>query len=203
VNPEIFRNPWSAESAMAVAIWCWLVLGIVWLLMRFFIKRTKQRESPAEFAEHAIPAIAGFWLIFETDRTWPPLQGRLFPGIPAIWNLGLALVVAGVLIGIWARLALGRNWSGTVTLKDDHKLIGSGPYRWIRHPIYTGILLAALGSAIIRGHLQQMLGFAILLLGFYFKARREERFLRQEFGTGFTEHFRRTGMFLPKLSSGN
>jgi protein-S-isoprenylcysteine O-methyltransferase Ste14 len=184
---------------MEIANWCWFVMGAVWLLMRFSMKKAKRRESAAEFAEHVIPGIAGFWLIFERSREWPALQLRLFPDVPATWNTGLALVVAGVLIAIWARVALGRNWSGAVTLKNNHELVGSGPYRWIRHPIYTGILVAALGSAIMRGHAQQMLGFAILAVMFYFKARREERFLGQEFGAGFTEHFQRTGMFLPRV----
>jgi protein-S-isoprenylcysteine O-methyltransferase Ste14 len=199
VNLEFFRDAWSADAAMEIASWCWYLLAAVWLLMRFSMKKAKEKESFAEFAEHAIPAIAGFWLIFERSWKWPPLQPRLLPDVPTTWDLGLILVGAGVFIGIWARMALGKNWSGVVTLKDDHELVGSGPYRWIRHPIYTGILLAALGSAMIRGHLQQLVGFAILLAGFYFKARREERFLGQEFGTGFKEHFRRTGMFLPRV----
>jgi len=71
-------------------------------------------------------------------------------------------------------------------------------YRWIRHPIYTGILIGVIGTAMINGHVRGWLGFVIVWLTFYFKARREERFLRQEFGEGFEEHSRNTGMFLPK-----
>ena len=88
-----------------------------------------------------------------------------------------------------------------MTLKKDHELIRRGLYRSIRHPIYTGILLAMIGTALIKGHLRGCLGFAVILVTFYFKARREEKFLRQEFGPGFDEHMRNTGMFLPKWTS--
>jgi protein-S-isoprenylcysteine O-methyltransferase Ste14 len=110
------------------------------------------------------------------------------------------LTALGVGTSIWARLSLGANWSGVVTLKKEHELVRKGLYRWIRHPIYTGILVGFIGTAMIRGHLGGWLGFAIVWLTFYFKARREERFLRQEFGEGFEEHARQTGMFLPRLT---
>ena len=87
-----------------------------------------------------------------------------------------------------------------VTLKKDHELIRSGLYRWIRHPIYTGILLAVIGTALARGHLRGWLGFVVLWGNFFFKARREETFLRQEFGADFDEHARHTGMFFPNFT---
>ena len=125
----------------------------------------------------------------------------MFREAPAASLAGLALTAFGIALSIWARLTLGANWSGIVTLKKDHELIRAGLYRWIRHPIYTGILVAMIGTALIKGHLPGWLGFAVILVTFYFKARREERFLRQEFGLGFDEHMRNTGMFLPKWTS--
>lgn len=94
---------------------------------------------------------------------------------------------------------LGSNWSAAVTLKADHELIRSGPYRWIRHPIYTGILLAVIGTALALGEMRGILSFLLILAAFYRKARREERFLNQEFSEKFTAHIQSTGMFLPKL----
>ncbi len=147
-------------------------------------------------SQHLIPLLFGFWLLF--GRNWNGLNMRLVPDTPAAWWLGLALTAAGVAISIWARVSLGANWSGVVTLKDDHELIRKGLYRWIRHPIYTGILLAMIGTAMIKGHLRGWLGFLVVWAAFYIKARREEGFLRQEFGDGFEEHARHTGMFFPK-----
>ena len=127
------------------------------------------------------------------------LNLRPFPEIPAVLWIGVLLTALGVGISVWARLSLGANWSGMVTLKKGHELVRKGLYRWIRHPIYTGILLGFVGTALIKGHVRGWVGLAILWTSFYFKARREERFLRQEFGEGFEEHARQTGMFLPRL----
>jgi protein-S-isoprenylcysteine O-methyltransferase Ste14 len=200
MNWELFSGPLTREQASVFAGWMWMVLGAVWLAMRFTMKRAKKIENPFEMAQHTVPAFLGFWLIFEKTWKWAPLQQHVLPDVRSIWIFGLVMTVAGVAIAIWARFSLGGNWSGVVTLKDDHQLVGSGPYRWIRHPIYTGILVAAVGTAMVHGHLRAWIGFAVLLLTFYFKARREEKFLRQEFGSGFEEHARRTGMFLPKLT---
>src|SRR5262249_19999548 len=125
---------------------------------------------------------------------------RFGPEVLGLLWTGVLLTAVGVGIGVWARLSLGTNWSGMVTLKKDHELVRTGLYRWIRHPIYTGILVGFLGTELIKGNLRGLLGLLILWLSFYFKARREEKFLRQEFGEGFEGHARHTGMFLPKLT---
>jgi protein-S-isoprenylcysteine O-methyltransferase Ste14 len=197
---QLFRAPFTAENASIIASGCWMLLLFVWIVMGVKMKKVKQRESPWEFLQHAALAFLGFWLIFENTSRWAPLRQTFLPETPAVWGAGLSLTVLGVGIAIWARLSLGGNWSSAVTLKDAHELIRKGLYRWIRHPIYTGILLAAFGTALIKGQLHAWLGFAVLLGQFYFKARREERFLRQEFGPGFDEHARSTGMFLPKFT---
>jgi protein-S-isoprenylcysteine O-methyltransferase Ste14 len=194
---------WDVLNAANAADWAarlWMLLAIVWLVSRIGIKRAKQRETFSEFVLHAIPVLLGFWLLFPRSHNWGWLDDRLLPAVPAVGIAGLALTALGIGIGIWARLTLGRNWSGAVTLKHDHELIRTGLYRWIRHPIYTGILLGMVGTAMIQGHLRGWLGVSIVAATFYFKARREEKFLRLEFGAGFEEHARRTGMFLPKLT---
>jgi protein-S-isoprenylcysteine O-methyltransferase Ste14 len=128
------------------------------------------------------------------------LGARFVPASDAAAWVGVALTGAGVAIAIWARWHLGANWSGVVTLKEGHELIRSGPYRTIRHPIYTGILVALLGTAVAAGEVRGLLAVAIAWLSFYTKARREESFLTQEFGDCFAEHTKRTGMFLPRFS---
>jgi protein-S-isoprenylcysteine O-methyltransferase Ste14 len=184
------------EQAAQLAGWLWSSLLVVWVVLWFGMKKAKKLESPREMAQHAIPVMLGFWLLF--GSRWKGLRVRLLPEIPAVWMTGLVLTAAGVIISMWARLTLGANWSGVVTLKKGHELIRKGLYRWIRHPIYSGILVAMMGTAMIKGHLGGWIGFAIVWAAFYFKARREEGLLRQEFGAVFEEHARRTGMFLPK-----
>jgi protein-S-isoprenylcysteine O-methyltransferase Ste14 len=189
----------TMERALEAASICWWLLMLVWLVMAFSMKRAKKRETPGERAQHLIPVLLGFWLLFGRKPHWGWLNLQVLPQEPSLWMVGLMLTAVGVGIGIWARLSLGTNWSGMVTLKSGHELIRHGLYRWIRHPIYTGILGGMVGTAIIIGDLRGFLGVVIVLASFYCKARREERFLKQEFGAGFEEHARQTGMFLPRL----
>ena len=190
---------WSSINAGQAAQWTdwlWMTLAGVWLVLWFGTKSAKKSESPWERVQHLIPLVIGFWLLF--GRSWDGLNTRLAPDVPAVLWAGLALTAAGVAISVWARVSLGTNWSGVVTLKEGHELIRKGLYRWIRHPIYSGLLLAMIGTAIVRGRARGWVGFLIVLAAYYFKARREENYLRQEFGEKFEEHTRNTGMFLPK-----
>ena len=188
----------TTEQALQMAVVLWYVLALVWLVMWFGMKRAKRSETAWERVQHVVPVLVAFWLLFE--RHWPLLELRLLPETPGVLWAGVLMTALGVGIGVWARLSLGTNWSGMVTLKKDHELIRTGLYKRIRHPIYTGILVGFLGTELIKGQVRGLLGFLILWLSFYFKARREEIFLRQEFGEGFEEHARHTGMFLPKLT---
>jgi protein-S-isoprenylcysteine O-methyltransferase Ste14 len=192
---------WDRLTAEAVSDWAerlWDLLLVVWFVLWFGMKKAKKREGWGERAQHGILVILGFWLLFGELPDWGWLKYRVVPNVPELWLAGLALTVVGAGISIWARWSLGSNWSGTVTLKNDHELVRTGLYRSIRHPIYTGILVGMVGTALIRGRLRGWIGVGMVLVAFYFKARREERFLREEFGQGFEEHLQQTGMFLPR-----
>jgi protein-S-isoprenylcysteine O-methyltransferase Ste14 len=190
----------TEQAAMDWAGRLWVALMLVWVVLMLGMKRAKKREQWDERLRYLLLLLVGAWLIFGTRRNLPALNHRVLPNEQMVWGIGLALTAIGVGIAIWARLSLGANWSGTVTLKNQHELVRKGLYRWIRHPIYTGIGLGMFGSAIIRGYLTGLIGAGLILLGFYIKARKEESFLREEFGSGFEEHARQTGMFLPKLT---
>jgi protein-S-isoprenylcysteine O-methyltransferase Ste14 len=192
------RGTITTEQGLQMAVVLWYVLALVWLVMWFGMKRAKRSETAWERVQHVVPVLVAFWLLFE--RHWPLLELRLLPETPGVLWAGVLMTALGVGLGVWARLSLGTNWSGMVTLKKDHELIRTGLYKRIRHPIYTGILVGFLGTELIKGQVRGLLGFLILWLSFYFKARRAENFLRQEFGEGFEEHARHTGMFLPKLT---
>src|SRR5215467_13141732 len=109
---QIFSAPWNEDQASALAGWFWLVLMIVWAVMRFTIKPAKKRETLWEITQHAIPAILGFWLLFEKYWKLGPLSQRILPNVPLTWDAGLLLTAFGIAVAIWARLALGTNWSG-------------------------------------------------------------------------------------------
>lgn len=190
----------SAHRAFRVCGRAWAIWALYWLAMSVFSKRTRRRETPWQRLEHLVPALIGFMLLFMEDWRWPWLTRVIFPGIPALMLLCVVVTILGLLFSVWARLALGTNWSGSVTIKADHQLIRRGPYRFIRHPIYTGMLTALLATAVTQQLASGLLGFVIILFALYRKALREESFLSQEFGDAFTDHRQHTGMFLPRFS---
>jgi protein-S-isoprenylcysteine O-methyltransferase Ste14 len=190
----------TAEHAFHVAGRCWAIWVLVWLFMAFFSKSNKRRETPGQRLQHVLPAMMGFLLIFREGFGSPWFTRPIFPDNPVLMLVCIALTMLGLLFSVWARLALGSNWSGTVTIKANHQLIRRGPYRFIRHPIYTGMLAALLATAITKQQVSGMLGFVVVSFALYRKALREESFLSQEFGDAFAEHQRCTGMFLPRLS---
>jgi protein-S-isoprenylcysteine O-methyltransferase Ste14 len=124
-----------------------------------------------------------------------PLLWRSTVG--AAWTL-LGVAVAGFAFTWWARIHLGRLWSATVTRKAGHRVVDSGPYGIVRHPIYTGLLLAVFGTALVQGTALALAGAGIVAIGFVIKARLEERFLRAELGReAYDAYARRVPMLVP------
>jgi protein-S-isoprenylcysteine O-methyltransferase Ste14 len=176
----------------------WALFALYWLVSALNRKKTKRRESVAQRMLYVLPLIFAFYLLNHSGFGYGWLGTRFVPHTGLVGWLAVLVTAAGVAVAFWARFHLGANWSGVVTLKENHELIRSGPYRTIRHPIYTGILLAFLGNVVLVGQVRGLLGLAIIWASFYIKARREESFLAQEFGPNFNEHLQHTGMFLPK-----
>jgi protein-S-isoprenylcysteine O-methyltransferase Ste14 len=190
----------STADAIQISQKIWFAWAVLWLLMALWSKPSKRREFAWQRLEHVLPMAVGFIFTFNRNFAWQFLGDRIIPQNDAVTILGLMLTAGGLLFAVWARIALGANWSGTVTIKTGHNLIRRGPYKWIRHPIYTGILLSFLGTVLLLGEVRAFCGFALVLFALYRKAKREESFLSEEFGEGFAEHARHTGMFLPRFS---
>jgi protein-S-isoprenylcysteine O-methyltransferase Ste14 len=180
---------------------CWIAFGLYWLVSALNRKVTKRRETYFQRLLYTLPLVIAAYLLYRPVAHFGWLETRLLRVSLASEWIAVAITAAGTALAIWARWHLGSNWSGVVTLKEGHELIRSGPYRTIRHPIYTGILLALIGTAASVGEIRGLIAVAVALFSFYLKARREESFLSQEFGPRFAEHQRRTGMFLPNFSS--
>jgi protein-S-isoprenylcysteine O-methyltransferase Ste14 len=142
---------------------------------------------------------AGFWLVFARNPQLGPFSRPIFPDVPATQYTGLVLTCAGLAFTAWARAILGRNWSAIVTIRKDHSLVRTGPYRWVRHPIYSGLLLAMLGTAICFGELRCMAGAALGGVGFWLKAMLEERFLIEQFGPEYIEYKKEVKALIPSL----
>jgi protein-S-isoprenylcysteine O-methyltransferase Ste14 len=189
----------STAEAFQISSKIWFVWCIVWLLMAAWSKPSKRREFPWQRLEHVIPLVFGFMLIYNHVFVWGWLGTRIVLQNSIVAAIGLLLTAGGLVFAVWARIALGANWSGTVTIKAGHNLIRRGPYRWIRHPIYTGLLGSFVGTVLLQGEVRSILGFVLILAALYRKAKREERFLSEEFGEGFADHAKHTGMFLPRF----
>jgi protein-S-isoprenylcysteine O-methyltransferase Ste14 len=178
----------------------WILFALYWLVSALKRKKTKQREAIGQRLAYILPLVGVFYLLYNPRIDIPWLRTDFVPHTLAVEWAGVAVMVFGLGIACWARVHLGTNWSGVVTLKEGHELIRTGPYRNIRHPIYTGILIGFLGYAFVGGQVRGLIAMAAVWLSFFIKARREEKFLAQEFGPKFEEHTQHTGMFLPKFS---
>ncbi len=176
----------------------WFVFLLYWFVSARKLKAVKQREAYGKRLLQ-IALMAGAYVLMFDDlfvRGW--LRERFLPDSAAIGAIGTVITGGGIAFAIWARWHLGENWSAMVTLKDGHELIRSGPYQHIRHPIYTGMLVAFAGTAMALGEYRGLIALGLALTNFYAKAKREERFLTKEFGEKFQEHLKHTGMFFPK-----
>jgi len=177
----------------------WMVWFVVWMIAAFTSKRTRTAERPLSRIVYLIPIIFGVLLLFSPEFRIGFLVARFLPPILAAQWMGVALVALGIAYTFWARAHLGRNWSGQVVIKERHELIRSGPYASVRHPLYTGLLLALFGTALVIGEVRALLALALIAYHFIRKAKREEGFMSQEFGEEYASYSSQTGMLIPRL----
>lgn len=176
----------------------WTVWAIGWIAAARDVKRTRWREPARTRALHAIPLVLCAALLI-TPRWLPPvLAVRFAPAGLALPLMGILMVASGLGFTGWARSHLGRNWSGWITVKDDHALICSGPYRLVRHPIYSGLLLALAGTALAIGEWRGVLAVGFAVLGFILKLRIEEARMRETFPE-YERYRRRVAALIPYL----
>lgn len=177
----------------------WLALWAYWIASIPKQKAERIAESSSDRAKQILPMAATYTLLFSPAASYGWLGHRLLPASQRLEGAAMLVATMGVALAICARWHLGSNWSARVSIRADHELIRTGPYRRIRHPIYTGMILAIIGTAGVIGEVRGVLAVVITGTAFYVKAGREERFLTREFGSRFAEHRRQTGMFVPRL----
>lgn len=186
-------------TALDVIELTWLAFVLYWFFSALRVKKMKTREP----AVQRLACLLGIALAAALLYALAPhafLHGRFLPRMRRLGILGASLTVAGVAFAIWARAHIGQYWSASVALREGHRLIRTGPYAHIRHPIYSGVLLALAGTCLATGSYRAITLLAVVLAGLTVKARKEEALLSGEFGPAFDEHRRRTGFFLPKFS---
>jgi len=166
----------------------WVAFGVFWVLPAVLGKRTVQRQASGARILQLAMLVAAYVLLADPDL------GLRLLNLPVLRDgrttdvIGYCLLAAGMVFAGWARFSLGGNWSSNVTIKQDHTLVSSGPYRIVRHPIYTGLLIALSGTAIVLGELRCFLGVLIAAIAWKYKSINEEAFMVQKFGEQYTQY---------------
>lgn len=178
----------------------WFAWWITWMAAAAWSDRATKRPPAWRQIDYRVLAAVGAILLFAPYRHRLASEGILWR-LPdaAGWTM-VAIALTGFAFTWWARLHLGRLWSSSVTRKADHRVVDTGPYGLVRHPIYTGIILSSTATAILRGTALAWLGAAVMTLGWHIKARLEERFLREQLGAdAYDDYARRVPMLVPFL----
>ena len=177
----------------------WIVFVLYWIVSAIRTRDTLETESFASRYAILLIEAAGFVLLFRHSAGIGFLGERFMDRTLASAIIGSILSWVGIGLAIWARYHLAEYWSARITIKQDHQLIGTGPYARLRHPIYSGIVLAAIGSAVVIDQWRCVLGVCLVLIGYCIKARKEETMLTQQFGDAFREHQKQTGFMIPRF----
>jgi protein-S-isoprenylcysteine O-methyltransferase Ste14 len=183
----------------------WILWALTWTIAAAWANRTTKRPNVASELPYRVLTISGFALLLVAYVKGGRIVGSSAPFLQHYWTLPpqaawamVGMAALGFVFCWWARLHLGKLWSGRITRKEGHHVVDTGPYALVRHPIYTGIFIAALATMVLRGTSYAIAGFVLLVFGYYLKARIEERFLRAELGKeAYDAYARRVPMLVP------
>jgi protein-S-isoprenylcysteine O-methyltransferase Ste14 len=175
----------------------WLVFIAVWIAMARGGKAVAERESVYSRLSHYLPLAIAIYLLAAPHVPIAVLDDRFVPLILWPVRFGAALTFAGIAFAIWARVWIAGNWSSDVTLKRDHELIVDGAYRWVRHPIYTGILVALAGTALAVGEWRGVLAVVLACAAYCRKLTIEEAVMRRQFGEAYARYAERVPALVP------
>jgi len=189
-------GPTELHVVSTIVIWStWVAWLAYWAWSSRHVNRTVDRQSWTSRLTLVGALLVGVFVL-------PAILGERVDALvfsPSVWSaaIGSGLCLSGLALSIWARRTLGRNWSAMVTLKERHELVRSGPYRYVRHPIYTCVLTMGLGTCLLSGRVRAFMVLAMVLLAFLVKMRREERLLESHFGGAYIEYRKSVRALVP------
>jgi protein-S-isoprenylcysteine O-methyltransferase Ste14 len=183
----------------AAVKWIWIVFAGFWLLAAIVQKRNLRRQTVGSRLMQMSIILLVLAPFFVGGQHEGLLYQHLYPNLPVVQYFGVLLLLLGLGFAVWARFVLGRNWSGIVTVKENHTLITHGPYAWVRHPIYSGILLALLGTGVTVGTVLQLLVVPVVALAFWLKLRTEENFMFETFGEQYAVYCEQVNALIPRV----
>jgi protein-S-isoprenylcysteine O-methyltransferase Ste14 len=179
-----------------IIVGCWIIFCAYWFITALKVKATAEQQSLSSAVRHRLPVLLG-WFLMAFRGLPSPFNLPLMPRTELTQIIGALICVAGLFVTIWARQTLAGNWSSDVTLKQGHELIKSGPYRFVRHPIYTGLLLMCLGAAINIGLLRAWLGVVLVFAGFWIKLKQEEALMLRHFPNDYPTYRKQVKALVP------
>lgn len=171
-------------------ILCWVIFIIYWIFASFGVKRTVEKQAGWWRIQILLIAVAIAFFMTKRDAI-------LWSYTLTIGIIADIVTLIGLIIMLWARYVLGGNWSTTAVLKENHELIQSGPYHYVRHPIYSGLMLMVLGVAIFYGHAIGFIALAISFVASWLRARQEEKLLTRHFPEEYLKYKARVKAFIP------
>ena len=186
-----------------VILACWIIFILYWFISARSLKPVQETRGWLGGNWYPILYLIGFLFMINfrfLGRLGIPEDKLAIPLLPHTIILNSIIVITlltGLIVAIAARRTLARNWSGAVALKEDHELITRGPYKYVRHPIYTGMLLMILGTGLSVATLGACIGFFIILVGVLLKLRQEEALLTKHFAQGYLSYKKRTRTLIP------
>ena len=207
MKPLVSRAISLLLLAAVVALIVWerprigmLISGAIWLAFQVYWARETRRVAPVQrqesarsSARHRILREVAFVLLF---LPIPGLNAFILPGNMTT-PIGLAVQIAGAVFYLRAKRELGAAWSGTVSIKVGHQLVRTGPYRWVRHPLYSGMILMSLGTAIVCNQPHAVIALVMMVVAYAIKIQTEERWMRDEFGADWDSYRRSTRALIP------
>lgn len=191
----------NASLPMLIVLGSWWLFILFWAVMAVRTKKTVHRQSRSEQRLYLWLLLIGTALIGGVTRFMGPLGiiARPLLRLGTLQWPAAAAAMLGVAIAIWARVALGRNWSGSITLKENHELVTAGPYAAIRHPIYTALILLYLALLLLIVSPSAIIGFALVVWSCWVKLKQEEALMLRQFPDSYPAYMARTKRLVPGL----
>ncbi|OOM78465.1 isoprenylcysteine carboxylmethyltransferase family protein [Clostridium sp. BL-8] len=189
-------------SNTTIAGYIWGIFWIYWMLAAIRTRSKVKKESSGQKSIirglHLLLVIISYFLTFvEFKEVF--LWKTILPSHKYAGYIGIIILVLSLLFAIWARVVLGRNWSGAIQKVEGQRLVRSGPYKYIRNPIYTGVVCGFLGNFIAIGNLASLIGFCIMLVIYIIKIKREQTFLVEEFGEEYKKYIKESWALIPYI----
>ena len=177
----------------------WLAIFVIWAISGLSTKRTVGSASDARARISLGGALLGWFILFNRVLRPGVLGERFVPIGPGVVYTGTVLTAVGLGFALWARFTIGRNWGRLITVQADHQLIRKGPYSIVRHPIYSGFMLATFGTALAIGEVGGLVATALVVISWGYKSTLEEGYMIEHFGAEYEQYRQQVKGLIPGI----